>query len=183
MDQGPIARSGAWLAVGREIAETLERVDAEAFHRFVDVFRDDGRRWFFSGQGRSGLVAQMAAMRFMHMGRPAHFVGEATAPSIRAGTVSASSRVPAAPRSPSISARIAKDGGRQNRSRSPGSRKARLRNSPIASFTPLSNRREQFGGSLFEQTSLILLDAIVLELMQAVPDPHGMMLRRHTNLQ
>ena len=41
----------------------------------------------------------------------------------------------------------------------------------------------QFGGSLFEQTSLILLDAIVLELMQTVPDPHRAMLSRHTNLQ
>ena len=41
----------------------------------------------------------------------------------------------------------------------------------------------QFGGSLFEQTSLILLDAIVLELMQAVTDPHRVMLGRHTNLQ
>ena len=41
----------------------------------------------------------------------------------------------------------------------------------------------QFGGSLFEQTSLILLDAIVLELMQAAPDPHRTMLGRHTNLQ
>ena len=81
MDQGSIAQSRAWLAVGREIAETLERVNAGAFERFVDVFRDESRRWFFSGQGRSGLVAEMAAMRFMHMGRPAHFVGEATAPS------------------------------------------------------------------------------------------------------
>ncbi len=41
----------------------------------------------------------------------------------------------------------------------------------------------QFGGSLFERTSLILLDAIVLELMQTVPDPHKMMLGRRTNLQ
>ena len=85
MDQGPIAQSGAWLAAGREIAETLERVDARAFQRFVEVFRDEQRRWFFSGQGRSGLVAEMAAMRFMHINRLAHFVGEATAPSIRAG--------------------------------------------------------------------------------------------------
>lgn len=84
MDQGPIAQSGAWLAVGREIAETLERVEARAFRRFVEAFRDEQRRWFFSGQGRSGLVAEMAAMRFMHVGR-LHFVGEATAPSIRAG--------------------------------------------------------------------------------------------------
>jgi hypothetical protein len=32
-------------------------------------------------------------------------------------------------------------------------------------------------------TSLIVLDAIVLELMRAVPDLHRMMLSRHTNLQ
>ena len=85
MDQGATAQSGAWLAVRREIAETLDRVDAAALLRFADMFRDERRRWFFSGQGRSGLVAEMAAMRFMHLGRLAHFVGEATAPSIRAG--------------------------------------------------------------------------------------------------
>lgn len=27
-----------------------------------------GMRWFFSGQGRSGLVAQTVSMRFMHLG-------------------------------------------------------------------------------------------------------------------
>ena len=182
MDQGPIARSGAWLAVGREIAATLERVDAEAFHRFVDVFRDDGRRWFFSGQGRSGLVAQMAAMRFMHMGRPAHFVGEATAPSIRAGdglclvSGSGSTHVTI------HFTRIAKDEGAKIAliTRQPESALAQLADSVL--HAPIELTR-QFGGSLFEQTSLILLDAIVLELMQAVPDPHGVMLRRHTNLQ
>jgi 6-phospho-3-hexuloisomerase len=40
------------------------------------------RRWYASGQGRSGLVAQMAAMRLMHVGFDAHVVGEATAPAI-----------------------------------------------------------------------------------------------------
>src|SRR5579863_8118366 len=85
MDQGPIAQPEPWLAVGREIAESLARVNANAFGSFVDVFRDKRRRWFFSGQGRSGLVAEMAAMRFMHIGRAAHVVGEATAPSIRGG--------------------------------------------------------------------------------------------------
>ena len=78
MDQGPVAPSRPWLAIGREIAGVLERVDPQAFERLVDRFRDPSRRWFFSGQGRSGLAAQMAAMRFMHMGRSAHFVGEPT---------------------------------------------------------------------------------------------------------
>ena len=182
MDQGPIAQSGAWLAVGREIAETLERVDARAFERFVDAFRDERRRWFFSGQGRSGLVAEMAAMRFMHMGRTAHFVGEATAPSIRAGDglciVSGSGKTPVSVHF----ARIAKQEGAQIAliTREPDSTLAELADCVL--HAPIETTR-QFGGSLFEQTSLILLDAIVLELMQAMPDAHKTMLTRHTNLQ
>jgi 6-phospho-3-hexuloisomerase len=171
-----------WLAVGREIAETLERVDAPAFQRFVDVFRDERRRWFFSGQGRSGLVAEMAAMRFMHMGRLSHFVGEATAPSIRAGDglclVSGSGNTPVTVHF----ARIAKEEGAQIAliTREPNSALAQLADCVL--HTPIETTR-QFGGSLFEQTSLILLDAIVLGLMQTVADPHRVMLNRHTNLQ
>jgi 6-phospho-3-hexuloisomerase len=41
----------------------------------------------------------------------------------------------------------------------------------------------QFGGSLFEQSSLVLLDAIVLELARGIPDAHQRMSRRHANLQ
>jgi 6-phospho-3-hexuloisomerase len=182
MDQGPIAQSGAWLAVGREIAETLERVDALAFQRFVDLFRDERPRWFFSGQGRSGLVAEMAAMRFMHMGRRAHFVSEATAPSIRAGdglcVISGSGKT-------SVSlhfGRIAKGDGAKIAliTREPDSELAKL--ADWVFHTPIETTR-QFGGSLFEQTSLIILDAIVFELMQAIPDAHRMMVSRHTNLQ
>ena len=182
MDKGKIAQSGAWLAVGREIAETLKRVDAHAFERFVDIFRDDRRRWFFSGQGRSGLVAEMAAMRFMHMGRPAHFVGEATAPSIRIGDglclVSGSGNTAVTVHF----ARIAKDEGAEIAliTRQPDSALAQLASCVL--HVPIEATR-QFGGSLFEQTSLILLDAIVFELMQPVPDQHRMMLNRHTNLQ
>ena len=182
MDQGPIAQSGTWLAVGREIAETLERVDARAFQSFVDAFRDQRRRWFFSGQGRSGLVAEMAAMRFMHMGRPAHFVGEATAPSIRAGDglclVSGSGKTPVTVHF----AKTAKDEGAKIAliTREPDSALAQIADCVL--HAPIETTR-QFGGSLFEQTTLILLDAIVLELMQTVPDPHRAMLSRHTNLQ
>ena len=182
MDQGPIARSGAWLAVGREITETLARVHPSAFESLVDVFRDKGRRWFFSGQGRSGLVARMAAMRFMHIGHSAHFVGEATAPAIRAGggfcVISGSGKT-------SVSlhfARIAKAEGARIAliTREPDSELARL--ADCVFHTPIETTR-QFGGSLFEQTSLILLDAIILELARAIPDAHRTMLSRHTNLQ
>jgi 6-phospho-3-hexuloisomerase len=48
----------------------------------AELFADRGRRWFTCGHGRSGLIAQLAAMRLMHLGFDAHLVGEATAPSV-----------------------------------------------------------------------------------------------------
>ena len=182
MDQGASAQSRAWLAVGREIAEVLERVDSAAFEGAVEAFVNERRRWFFSGQGRSGLVAEMAAMRFMHMGRAAHFVGEATAPSIRAGDglvlVSGSGETPVGIHY----ARIAKAEKAEIVliTRAPKSTLAGLADRVLPA--PVE-RTAQFGGSLFEETSLILLDAIVLDLARRLPGAHERMLHRHTNLQ
>jgi 6-phospho-3-hexuloisomerase len=76
----------AWLAVRDEVFGVLSAVSREQMSGAAALFTDR-RRWFCSGQGRSGqgrsgLVAQMAAMRLMHVGFEAHAVGEATAPSI-----------------------------------------------------------------------------------------------------
>lgn len=137
-------------------------------------------RWFFSGQGRSGLVAQMVAMRFMHAGFASHFVGEVTAPSVRAGDnlllISASGETPV-----SLSyARIARAEGARVLvlTATPDSELARL--ADLVLPVPLAATR-QFGGSLFEQVSLILLDAMVLQL--AGRDSYRDMAFRHTNLQ
>lgn len=182
MDSRQVARSRPWLAVGREIAELLERVDADAFASLVAAFEDPARRWFFSGQGRSGLVAQMAAMRFMHFGRTVHFVGEASAPSIRRGDalliVSGSGETPV-----SLGfARIA---------RAEGAGLVTLTHKPKATLAGMADvtlhvpvdQTGQFGGSLFEQCSLILLDSVVLGMAGEVPGAHELMRHRHTNLQ
>jgi 6-phospho-3-hexuloisomerase len=175
-------QSRPWLAVGKELADVLGRVEAESFFRIAHAFDDAARRWFFSGQGRSGLAAQMAAMRFMHVGRQVHFVGEVTAPSIRRGEglviVSGSGETPV-----SVSfARIAKNEGAQVilLTRAPKSTLASLADEVL--LVPVEKSR-QFGGSLFEQGSLILFDAIILEIAGRIPDAHQRMLGRHTNLQ
>ena len=46
-----------------------------------------------------------------------------------------------------------------------------------------AHHSRQFGGSLFEQASLILLDALNIDLTQADPHADQTMSRRHTNLE
>lgn len=182
MDSREIAQSRPWLAVGQEVTGLLDRVDAMAFARVIEVFGDPDQRWFFSGQGRSGLAAQMAAMRFMHIGRTVHFVGEVSAPSIRKGDalliVSGSGETPV-----SVGfARIAK---------AQGAKVVTLTHKPKGTLAGIADivlpvpveKTEQFGGSLFEQSCLLLLDSVILGLARQMPDAHRVMLHRHTNLQ
>jgi 6-phospho-3-hexuloisomerase len=41
----------------------------------------------------------------------------------------------------------------------------------------------QFGGTLFEQSALLLLDAVILEITTGDPRAYAVMQARHTNLQ
>lgn len=182
MDPLKTSQSRPWLAVGQEITSLLERIDPHAFQHVVDAFTPKGRRWFFSGQGRSGLSAQMAAMRFMHIGHEVHFLGEVTAPSVRAGDglliISGSGQTPV-----SVSfAEIAKSEGAEvvALTHKPRSKLAGI--ADVVLPVPVE-QTAQFGGSLFEQTCLILLDSVILQLAEQIPDAHALMWHRHTNMQ
>ena len=182
MDSRQTAPSRPWLAVEQEVTELLARIDPQAFHSLLQAFAAKGRRWFFSGQGRSGLIAQMAAMRFMHLGYDVHVVGEATAPSVRAADalvlICGSGQTPI-----SVGfATVAKSEGAHLilLTHKPQSKLAGL--ADVLLPIPMADTA-QFGGSLFEQCCLILLDSIALELARQIPDAHSAMWRRHTNLQ
>ena len=171
-----------WLQIGREISEILSGIDASSFELLVRALEPADRRWFFTGQGRSGLSARMAAMRFMHIGRSVHFVGEVSAPSIRRDdgllVVSASGHTPVS----LAFARIARDEGAIVAAVTGDIR------SPLAQIADVllpvpAGPTAQFGGSLFEQCSLILLDSLILQLTDGTPGAHDAMRYRHTNLQ
>ncbi|HWG23602.1 hypothetical protein [Actinospica sp.] len=83
VDARPDPLSRPWLEVGDEVAELLANLDSAAFDAAVEALRPAGRRWFTTGRGRSGLIAQMTAMRLMHLGRTVHVLGEATATSVQ----------------------------------------------------------------------------------------------------
>lgn len=121
-------------------------------------------------------------MRFMHLGRRSHVLGEATAPSVREGdglvVVSGSGATPV-----SVGfARIA---------RSEGARVVLLSARPDSALAELADvvfpipagGSRQLGGSLFEQASLLVLDAVVFALAQRMQDAPGRLAFLHTNMQ
>lgn len=182
MASAPAERGGSWLAVLDEVTAVLNGVDPASMRAAVHVLADRERRWFAAGQGRSGLVAQMAAMRLMHVGFEAHVVGDATAPSIGAGdgllVVSGSGETPATLHF----ARLAVTAG---------SRLMVVTSQPeskLASFADAiihvpAHRTDQFGASLFEQSALLLLDSLILDITEHDPQAFDLMHSRHTNLQ
>jgi len=171
-----------WLAVRDEVAGVLSAVSGDQMARAKTMLTSVGPRWFCSGQGRSGLVAQMIAMRLMHVGFDAHAVGEPTAPSIADGdgliAISGSGETPVtlhiARLALGFGARMLAVTTRAD------STLAGLANVVIEVPTPATG---QFGGTLFEQSALLLIDATVLDLTGGDPRIYAVMKARHTNLQ
>jgi 6-phospho-3-hexuloisomerase len=172
----------AWLAVRDEVFGVLSAISSEQMSGAAALFTDRGHRWFCLGQGRSGLVAQMAAMRLMHIGFDAHAVGEATVPSIGEGdgllVVSGSGETPVtihlAQLAVGFRARLLAVTTRAD------STLAGLADAVIE--VPTAGTR-QFGGSLFEQSALLLLDAVILDVTAGDPQAYAVMRARHANLQ
>lgn len=179
---GPAKPASARLAVRDEVFGVLSAVSGEQTSGAAALFSDRGRRWFCLGQGRSGLVAQMAAMRLMHIGFNAHFVGEATAPAIREDdgllVISGSGETPVtlhlAQLAVGFRARVLAVTTRAD------STLAGLADAVIEVPTAMTR---QFGGSLFEQSALLLLDAVILDLTARDPQANAVMHARHTNLR
>lgn len=183
MDQAT-GRLDAWLKATDELREVFDLVAVEEYTRFAQWFDrlDNNHRVFVSGQGRSGLCGQMAAMRLMHLGLRAHFVGEVTAPSIRSGDtliiVSGSGRTP-------ISVAFAEIAVEQGAAILLITHQADSTLATMASATLAlpTHGSSQFGGTLFEESALILLDSIVFDQMQRRRVPLSIMAHNHTNLQ
>ncbi len=182
MDSERADQSRPWLAVGLELNEVLQQVDGTAFTSFADAARTHSGRWFFTGQGRSGLSAQMGAMRLMHLGREVHVLGDATSPSVRAGdallVVSGSGTTPVSIGFASIA-------------REQGALVFLVTASPESPLAALSDhvlvapvtQSHQLMGTLFEQSALALLDAVASSIAEQEPQSRDGMAHRHTNMQ
>jgi 6-phospho-3-hexuloisomerase len=164
-----------------DIAAKVPRAPADALAREVR----DARRVFVSGMGRSGLMARAFAMRLMQLGVTVHVVGDTTTPSISRGDLLV------------VGSRFGRSGSLRHYvdiARREGARVAVVTMDPE---TPLARQADVVAlipvaeggpsrqplGTLFEQSMLVYLDAVVLLLKRLLHKTERTMRKRHTNLE
>lgn len=67
-----------------ELSQVVNTLDGEALETIVTLITQSSRV-FFTGSGRSGLAAKAVGMRLMHIGVPTFAVGEISTPAIGEG--------------------------------------------------------------------------------------------------
>lgn len=174
-----------------ELGETVGHVCDSSAEKLVDAIMD-AQMVFVAGAGRSGLAMKSFAMRLMHIGFETYVVGETVTPSITnkdvlligSGSGSTSSLVTSASKAEAIGTPICLLTIDEN---SPIGKLADVVLT-IPAPTPkidrdLGFRSVQPMGSLFEQSLLLTLDAIILLLMEKTGKTPESMFNRHANLE
>ena len=160
--------------IQQEISTAVARVDAAECERLTDAI-ENADRIFVAGLGRSGLMTKAFAMRLVHLGFRVHVVGETTTPNITekdlliigSGSGETGSLITIAARAAALNVETAvltiNPGSTvaQRASivvRIPATTAKTTHSSDIPSIQPR--------GSLFEQSLLLVFEAVVLYLME-----------------
>ncbi|TDN40327.1 6-phospho-3-hexuloisomerase [Hymenobacter sp. UV11] len=147
-------------------------------------------RVFVAGAGRTGLALKAAAMRLMHLGLTVFVMGETTTPAIRKGDLllvgsgsgTTSTIVKAAEKAQAAGAKVVAI--------------STTTDSPLAALATLvvvvpaaqkqdhgGSLSQQYAGSLFEQSVLLLTDALFQTLWALDGTPAEELWKRHANLE
>jgi 6-phospho-3-hexuloisomerase len=173
----------------RELERTLAAIsEAEVMEAQRAILA--ANRIFIAGAGRSGLALKMVAMRLMHLGLTVHVAGEVTTPAIAAGdlllVISGSGTTAGAVHAAEVARRVgatvlAITAARQ-------ARLASLATSIV--FIPAATKQDhggqvskQYAGALFEQSALLVMDAIFQDLWHLRGERAEELWTRHANLE
>lgn len=171
-----------------EISGVAGHVDPEDADVLVSSL-NAAARVFVTGQGRSGLVARAFAKRLMHLGHRVFFVGDETTPPVGKGDLLVAVSGSGVTGATCHFAEIAKKAGATVAAvvADPTARLAGVADAvlviPGSVKTGAGAESRQMAGSLFEQTALIVFDAVVMVLAETRRETHESMRRRHTNLE
>ncbi|WP_446752418.1 6-phospho-3-hexuloisomerase [Vulcanisaeta sp. JCM 16161] len=193
----------AYVEIGNFILNALNIINMKEIESFVDVLinvYENDKKVLVVGAGRSGLVGRAFAMRLMHLGFRSYVLGETITPSVGEGdlvvAISGSGTttmvVAAAEAAKKMRARVVAI--------------TSYRDSPLANYadlvvqvpgrTKVAKMDDYFArqilglheplaplGTLFEDTTMVLLDAIIAELMHRLRKTEDEIRSRHANIE
>ena len=179
----------ALTIVQEEIAQALNSVDEGEVEALIQALLR-ARRIFVIGTGRVGLGAQAFAMRLMHLGLTAYWIGDAITPAVGPGDLwlaCSGSGETAVIRA--LTQLAAKQGAEvASVTRQPQATVGKLASTVVR----LMPEAEDGGGmpasvqpmtAQFEQSLALLLDAVVLMVMERLGQTDAMIRQRHFNLE
>lgn len=145
---------------------------------------------FIVGTGRSGLALQMAGMRFMHLGLSAYVVGDTTTPAIGPGDVLVAASGSGSTSRVVRAAETARAQGAHVVALTTAPNSALAKTATEVLVIPAADKQDfdgtasaQYAGSLFEQSVLILTDALFHTLWRSSGTQARELWRLHANLE
>lgn len=187
----PVSSAAAFELIRSELDEVAGRLSTQA-HQIDSVAAVllRGHRIFTMGLGRSGLALQMTGMRLMHLGLQVHVVGETTTPAIShddvlfvaSGSGTTGGVVRAAQQASDVDATII---AITTTSDSPlGELADVVIHVPAAGKLDRSGTSSaQYAGSLFEQSVVVVGDALFHALWKSSDMSADQLWSRHANLE
>ncbi|CAG9622729.1 6-phospho-3-hexuloisomerase [Sutcliffiella rhizosphaerae] len=174
----------------KELQGTITEVSEVESEQLVEAILS-ARKVFVSGAGRSGFMGKSFVMRMMHMGIDAYAVGETVTANLEqddlliVGTGSGETKtlIPIVEKAKSLGGTVAAI------TLSTQSTIAKLADLTVTLPGAPKNREDgqyetiQPMGSLFEQTSLLFYDAIILRFMEKKGLDSKQMYGKHANLE
>ncbi|WP_328799886.1 6-phospho-3-hexuloisomerase [Paenibacillus sp. LX16] len=150
------------------------------------------KRIFLAGSGRSGLAIRAFANRLLHLGKTVYIVGDITTPSIQAEDILFIGSGSGETAGLIVNAKKAKQSGAKVILNTTNSQSTLGKLADYMLLINVDNKETdtdlmessiQPMGSAFEQLSLLLYDAIVLEWVATFNETYDDMKLRHANLE
>ena len=181
--------SASFTAILEELKRTLLALSEAQVHTAMQSMLC-ARRVFFVGAGRSRLALEMAAMRMMHLGLTVYVAGEVVAPAIERGDLLVVASGSGTTAGPVRAARVAKESGAEILAitTAPASELGTLASAILTIPAAVKHGDRdatsiQYGGTLFEQTVLMLMDTLFQEMWHRRGQSAEELWKRHANLE
>jgi len=177
------------MLILEENQKLAEKIDFEQVALLIPYLQN-AERIFLTGAGRSGLSLKSAAMRLMHFGFTVFVAGETTTPAIRKGDLLLAASGSGTTSTIVKAAEKTVDAGAQVVAFSTTTDSPLAKLSSLVVILPAAQKQDhgktvsaQYAGSLFEQSLLLLTDAIFQTMWAEDGTPAEELWKRHANLE